>query len=244
MALVVIPARRGALRLPGKPLLAETGKPLVVHTLEAARAARCARRVVVATDDPGIAAAVEAAGGEAVMTSAGCASGTDRVAEAARALPGEDLVINVQGDEPEIDPAALDALAAAMEADPGTPMGTLAAPLGDAADLAAPSVVKVVVDAAGFALYFSRAPIPHQRDPGPEPPRLRHVGVYAFRREFLADFAAAPPSPLERAEGLEQLRALEAGARIRVVPCGSAPRGIDTREDYDAFVRRRREGSG
>jgi 3-deoxy-manno-octulosonate cytidylyltransferase (CMP-KDO synthetase) len=243
VALVVIPARMASQRLPGKPLLAETGKPLVVHALENARRARCAARVVVATDDAGIAAAVRAAGGEAAMTSPSCRSGTDRVAEAARALPGEDLVLDVQGDEPEIDPAALDALAAAMEADPATPMGTLAAPLGPGEE-SLPSVVKVVVDANGLALYFSRAAIPFQREPGPPPARLRHVGVYAFRRAFLADFAAAPESPLERAEMLEQLRALEAGARIRVVRCAAAPPGIDTRGDYEAFVRRRRERSG
>ncbi len=239
---MVIPARMGAERLPGKPLLAETGKPLVVHTLEAARRSRRARRVLVATDDARIADAVRSAGGEAVMTSPSCRSGTDRVAEAALAHPGEDLVLNVQGDEPEIDPGHLDSLIEAMERDPSIPMGTLAAPLASEAEALEPSVVKVVVNGAGDALYFSRAAIPFRRDPaGPARP-MRHVGVYAFRRGFLEEFAALPETPLERTEGLEQLRALEHGRRIRVVPVDRAPPGIDTREDYEAFVRRRREG--
>ncbi len=233
-----------AQRLPGKPLLARTGKPLVVHTLEAARAARRVSRVVVATDDERIAAAVRAAGGEAVMTSPDCASGTDRVAEAAARLPGEDVVVNVQGDEPEIEPAALDALIEALEADPRVEMGTLAAPLGDPEEAARPSVVKVVMDGRGDALYFSRAPIPHRRDPAGPAATLRHVGVYAYRRAFLARFAALPPTPLERTESLEQLRALEHGHRIRVVRVARAPAGIDTPEDYEAFVRRRRRAEG
>jgi 3-deoxy-manno-octulosonate cytidylyltransferase (CMP-KDO synthetase) len=230
----------GAERLPGKPLLAETGKPLVVHALEAARRARRASRVVVATDDRRIADAVRAAGGEAAMTSPSCRSGTDRVAEAARALPGEDVVLNVQGDEPEVEPEALDALAEAMEADAGIEMGTLAAPLAPGEE-SVPSVVKVVVDARGFALYFSRAPIPYRRDPAGPGRALHHVGVYAYRRAFLARFAAMPQTPLERTESLEQLRALENGVRVRVVPVDRAPPGVDTREDYEAFVRRWRE---
>ena len=240
MALIVIPARMGSERLPGKPLLAETGKPLVVHTLESARRARCAKRAVVAADDERIAAAVRAAGGEAAMTSPACRSGTDRVAEAARAIPGEDLVLNCQGDEPEVDPAALDALADAMEADPSIEMGTLAAPLAPGEE-AVPSVVKVVVDARGFALYFSRAAIPFRRDPEGPGRALHHVGVYAYRRAFLAKFTAMEQTPLEKTEMLEQLRALENGARIRVVPVDRAPPGVDTREDYEAFVRRWRE---
>ena len=241
MALIVIPARMGSERLPGKPLLAETGKPLVVHTLESARRARCAKRVVVATDDERIAAAVRAAGGEAAMTSPACRTGTDRVAEAARAIPGEDLVLNCQGDEPEVDPAALDALADAMEKDRAIEMGTLAAPIADEAEAAAPQVVKVVADARGLALYFSRAPIPFRRDAAGPARTMRHVGVYAFRRAFLDRFASLPATPLEKTEMLEQLRALENGARIRVVPVDRAPPGVDTREDYEAFVRRRRE---
>jgi 3-deoxy-manno-octulosonate cytidylyltransferase (CMP-KDO synthetase) len=241
LALIVIPARMGATRLPGKPLLAETGKPLVVHTLEAVRHCTRAARVVVATDDERVAAAVRAAWGEAILTSPDCRSGTDRVAEAARMIAGDDVVLNVQGDEPEIDPAALDALIAAMEADLTVPMATLSAPLLSDEELAAPSVVKVVVDLKGDALYFSRAPLPFARDPlGPARPR-RHVGVYAFRREFLQRFAGMDATPLERTEVLEQLRAVENGVRIRVVPVDRAPPGIDTPEDYQAFVRRWRE---
>ena len=241
MALIVIPARMGATRLPGKPLLSETGKPLVVHTLEQVRHCTKAARVVVATDDERIAAAVRAAWGEAVMTSPGCRSGTDRVAEAARAIAGEDVIVNVQADEPEVEPASVDALIAALEGDLTVKMATLAAPLLSDEELHSPSVVKVVTDAKGDALYFSRAPIPFARDPlGPARP-LRHVGVYAFRGAFLQRFAAMEPTPLERTEMLEQLRALENGVRIRVVPADRAPPGIDTPQDYEAFVRRWRE---
>lgn len=242
MALVVIPVRMGSERLPGKPLLAETGRPLVIHTWEAARRARCATQVVVATDDKRIAAAVGKAGGRTALTGE-CRSGTDRVSEAMAAFPGEDLVLNVQGDEPEIDPASLDALADAMEADPAIEMGTLAAPLGPGEE-SLPSVVRVVVDLKGFALYFSRAPIPFRREADGPARALRHVGVYAYRRAFLARFAALPPTPLERTESLEQLRALENGVRIRVVPVDRAHPGVDTREDYEAFVRRWRERNG
>jgi 3-deoxy-manno-octulosonate cytidylyltransferase (CMP-KDO synthetase) len=242
----------GAERLPGKPLLAETGKPLVVHTWEAARRARCAKKVIVATDEERVLAALhpfvggvssrpgEEEGLGTVIVTGDCRSGTDRVADVAAILPGEDLILNVQGDEPEIDPDALDALAEAMEADPSVEMGTLAAPLGPGED-AVPSVVKVVVDARGFALYFSRAPIPFRRDPAGPASALRHVGVYAYRRAFLDRFRAMGQTPLERTEMLEQLRALENGARIRVVTVDRAPPGIDTPEDYAAFVRRWRE---
>ena len=241
MALIVIPARMGATRLPGKPLLAETGKPLVVHTLEAVRHCTRAARVVVATDDDRIAAAVRAAWGEAILTSPGCRSGTDRVAEAARLIAGDDIVVNVQGDEPEVDPAALDVLIAAVEADLTVQMATLAAPILSDEELASPSVVKVVVDARGDAMYFSRSPIPFAREPlGPARPR-RHVGVYAYRRDFLQKFAGMDATPLELTEVLEQLRALENGVRIRVVATDRAPPGIDTPQDYEAFVRRWRE---
>jgi 3-deoxy-manno-octulosonate cytidylyltransferase (CMP-KDO synthetase) len=247
MALLVIPARMASVRLPGKPLLAETGMPLVVHTWVQARLCQRATRVVVATDDVRIADAVRHHGGEAVMTSAACATGTDRVAEAARACPGPDLILNLQGDEPEIEPRDLDALLEAMEAEPDVSMGTLAAPLSPD-DAVSPSTVKVVTSVRGDALYFSRAIIPFHRDgatgaTAAAAPR-RHVGVYAFRREFLDGFAALPPTPLERTEMLEQLRALEHGHRIRVVDVTSAPAGIDTPEDYAAFVARWRARNG
>jgi 3-deoxy-manno-octulosonate cytidylyltransferase (CMP-KDO synthetase) len=242
VALIVIPARMGATRLPGKPLLSETGKPLVVHTLEQVRHCTKAARVVVATDDERIAAAVRAAWGEAVMTSPGCRSGTDRVAEAARSIAGEDVIVNVQADEPEVEPAAVDALIAALEGDLTIRMATLAAPLLSDEELHSPSVVKVVADAKGDALYFSRAPIPFARDPlGPARPR-RHVGVYAYRREFLLKIAATPPHPLEEIEKLEQLRVLGTGGTIRVGLVAHAHRGVDTPADYAEFVRAYRDG--
>jgi 3-deoxy-manno-octulosonate cytidylyltransferase (CMP-KDO synthetase) len=240
--LVVIPARLAATRLPGKPLLDATGRTLVQHVWDRAREIGSATAVLVATDAPEIADAVRAFGGACVLTSPDCASGTDRVAEAA-AGRDEDLVVNLQGDEPEFEPADVDDLIAAMRADPSLPMGTIAAPaVGD--DSVRPSVVKVVRDRAGRALYFSRAAIPHVRDPDEAAPAterapvLRHVGIYAFRRRALAEFATLPPTPLERTEKLEQLRALENGWAIHVVVGRRAPPGIDTPEDYDAFRRR------
>jgi 3-deoxy-manno-octulosonate cytidylyltransferase (CMP-KDO synthetase) len=241
MALLVIPARYGSTRLPGKPLLRETGLPLVVHVLRQARLARRAERVVVATDDARIADAVRESGGEAVMTSAEHRSGTDRVAEAIEGLPG-DVVINVQGDEPEVDPGHVDLLAAVLEEPGGPDVATLAAPVGEE-EAASPHVVKVVTDREGRALYFSRSPIPYPRDG--DPIRLRHAGIYAYRRETLRRLVATAPTPLERAESLEQLRALETGIAIRVLVVDRIAPGIDTREDYEAFCERwrGREGS-
>lgn len=234
--LIVIPARYGATRLPGKPLLAETGRALVLHVWEQACAARRADRVIVATDHPGVAEAVRAAGGEAELTRAEHASGTDRVAEVARRHE-HPIVVNLQGDEPEMDPALLDRIIEALEEPGSVDLVTAAAPAPEAA-LGAPHVVKVVLDGLGRALYFSRAGIPFFRDrTGPAQP-LQHLGVYGFRREALLRFAALPPSPLERAEGLEQLRALEARMVVRVLLTDRAVPGIDTREDYDAFIGR------
>jgi len=247
MALIVVPARLASHRLPGKPLLAETGRALVVHVVERLRACRQATRVIVATDDAAIVAAVEAAGGEAMMTSPDHPSGTDRVAEVARAIDG-DPVVNVQGDEPEIDPAHVDRLIEALLADPDVAIATLAAPIESDAAFADPNVVKVVCDGQSRALYFSRAPIPHRRDRQDRDDRgaapLRHAGVYAFRREALFALTDAAPTPLERAERLEQLRALEHGRPIRVVVVGAVAPGIDTRDQYDAFVARERARSG
>ena len=241
--LVVIPARLAATRLPGKPLLRDTGKYLVQHVWERAREIHAATAVLVATDSEEIAAAVRSFGGDVVLTSVDCASGTDRVAEAALGRD-EDVIVNLQGDEPEFEPGDVEALIAAMLADASLPMGTIAAPaVGD--DSVRPSVVKVVRNRAGRALYFSRAAIPHVRDPrdsgdapSEEAAALRHVGVYAFRRWALAEFATLAPTPLERTEKLEQLRALEHGWDIHVVLGRRAPPGIDTPEDYEAFRRR------
>lgn len=236
--LVVIPARLAATRLARKPLLRATGKYLVQHVWERASAIRSATALLVATDSEEIASAVREFGGEAVMTSSGCQSGSDRVAEAAETR-GEELVVNLQGDEPEFEPADVDALVAAMRADASLPMGTLAA-VAEAEELDQPSVVKVVRDRAGRALYFSRAAIPHDRgnDHGAGVAALRHVGIYAFRREALLRFARLEPTPLELTESLEQLRALENGWDIAVVLGHRAPPGIDTPDDYDAFCAR------
>lgn len=244
-ALVVIPARFHSVRLPAKPLLDVTGKPLVVHTLERALAARSVGRAVVATDDERIVDAVRSNGGEAVMTSPDHESGTDRVAEVAREADAE-VVVNLQGDEPEVDPALIDALVAACAESEESEMATASVPFQDVRWFESTDAVKVVVDSRGRALYFSRSCIPHWRDRN-EPadraePRL-HVGIYAFRRDALLRFAALPATPLERCERLEQLRALEHGMRIRVVEWPRGHVGIDTAEDYEGFVARYREGA-
>jgi 3-deoxy-manno-octulosonate cytidylyltransferase (CMP-KDO synthetase) len=228
----IIPARFGSTRLPGKPLSDIHGKPMIQHVYERARRARRVDRVLVATDDARIADAVREFGGEAVMTSPDHASGTDRLAEAARAVDAE-IVVNVQGDEPMLDPSAIDAAVEALLADPGLAMATLSVPIEDADELLSPDVVKVVVDAAGDALYFSRSPIPYARRTQRERPR-KHVGLYVYRRDALHLFASLPPSPLEEAEGLEQLRALHHGMRIRVVAReGESGVAVDTPEDLE-----------
>jgi 3-deoxy-manno-octulosonate cytidylyltransferase (CMP-KDO synthetase) len=256
-ALAVVPARLGSQRLPRKMLLADTGTPLVVHTARNVAFSPAVDRVVIATDAVEIAEASREAGIEARMTRADHASGTDRVQEVAAALAGErfDVVLNVQGDEPELAPADISRLVLAFE-DPGVEAATLCGPLASAEEAASPSVVKVVRGRGGDALYFSRAPIPFraageagayaQSDaPDWRATARRHVGVYAFRPDALARFCALPRGALERLENLEQLRWLEAGLRMRVVDASSVPLGIDTRADYDLFVARERSrGSG
>ena len=253
--LVVLPARFASTRLPGKPLLRETGKFLVQHTWEQAKRLASATAVIVATDDERIAAAVRSFGGEVAMTSSACATGSDRVAEVARAR-SEDIVVNLQADEPEFDAADVDSLVRAMHEEPSLPLGTLAA-VAEPGEFERSSVVKVVCDRRGRALYFSRAPIPHHRDgrsggagdagdagDAGEAPALRHVGVYVYRREALLEFTRLPQTPLESAEKLEQLRALEHGWPIRVLVGRRAPPGIDTPADYEAFVRRAAVSAG
>ena len=237
MAILVVPARHASKRLPGKPLLRETGKPLIVHVLEQALKADLVERAVVATDDERILHAVRAAGGEAVLTASAHTCGTDRIAEVAATFPEEPYFVNLQGDEPEIDPADIDLLVSTLQA-AGTEMATLASPLSDPAEFAEPSVVKVVMDARGDALYFSRAPIPHDRDGDGPAERYRHLGIYGFTAGALRRFAELGPTDLERTEKLEQLRALEAGMKIRVALVDAAPPGIDTMEAYRAFVKR------
>jgi 3-deoxy-manno-octulosonate cytidylyltransferase (CMP-KDO synthetase) len=231
--LAVIPARHGASRFPGKPLASLWGKPLVQHVWERACAARGIDRLVIATDDDRIARAARGFGAEVEMTSPECASGTDRAAEVARRYPEFAIVLNLQGDEPELDPEAVSALIAGMRAEPEVRMATLAHREGDPETLRSPDVVKVGLDASGCALYFTRGAAPR----GSAAP-LRHVGVYGFTREFLLEFAAWPPGALEKAERLEQLRALERGVKIRVYESARAFTGVDTPEQLAALEKR------
>jgi 3-deoxy-manno-octulosonate cytidylyltransferase (CMP-KDO synthetase) len=246
----VIPARFASTRLPGKPLLSDTGRPLIQHVVEAARRAQSLDRVIVATDDRRIAVAVAAFGGEAVMTRADHATGTDRVAEVAAQLRGARIIVNLQGDEPEVSGEALDRVVALLEGDLEAPMATLATSIRDEAIYRDPACVKVVCSARGRALYFSRSPIPCHRDGLPDPessPRpiaYLHLGLYAYRREFLLSIGSLPPSPLEAAEKLEQLRVLDAGYPIAVGIVEEASVGIDTPEDYRRFVERWRARGG
>ncbi len=238
---IVIPARYGSSRLPGKPLLRQTGKYLIQHVYERACESRYASSVVVATDDSRIVAAVESFGGRVVMTRADHPSGTDRVAEAARVLDA-DVIVNLQGDEPLIDLDSLDRLPELLERDPSADMATLAVPLRSLEQYRDPNCVKVVVDGQGRALYFSRAPIPFVRDGLPDlgarPPRfLQHLGLYAYRRDFLFQFATLPPEPLEQLEKLEQLRVLALGKSLLVGIVEHASIGVDTYDDYERFVR-------
>lgn len=245
-ALAVIPARLESQRLPEKVLLAESGRPLIQHVYERVRQAPGLDHVVVATDAPEVVEACRSFGAEALMTRADHVSGTDRVAEAARQLEESgrrfDVVLNVQGDEPEIAPAALEELLAVL-AEHDDPMATLAEPLLEE-EAALSQVVKVALGAGGRALYFSRAAIPFLRDRSRGFERYRHVGVYGFRADFLQTFPTLERCELERVEGLEQLRALYHGYALRVglIPRGASGRGIDTREDYDAFLARVRAG--
>jgi len=231
----VIPARYGASRFPGKPLALLWGKPMLQHVWERARAAPGIDQLVVATDDERIATVARGFGAPVEITPSACASGTDRVAEVARRHPHADVVLNLQGDEPELESAAVARLVAVMRADDSVRIGTLAHHEPDSSAMASADVVKVVVDAEGYALYFSRADIAAASAGGPA---LRHAGVYAFRREALLAFASWPAGSLERAERLEQLRALERGVRIKVV-LGERPfAGVDTPEQLAALAKR------
>jgi 3-deoxy-manno-octulosonate cytidylyltransferase (CMP-KDO synthetase) len=249
---VIIPARYGSSRFPGKPLADLAGKPMIVRVCE--RAARSgARGVYVATDDGRIADAVRASGFPVLMTSAEHASGTDRLAEAVEQLALEDaaVVVNVQGDEPLIDPKLIEDVAATLERNPDASMSTACHPLSDLGEIFNPNVVKVVLDAKGCALYFSRAPIPWARDAYaaqrrelPEGiPCFRHAGIYGYRAGFLRRYAGLEPSPLERFEALEQLRVLWHGHRIAVaISAHEVAPGVDTPQDLDK-VRRLLRGS-
>ena len=232
----VVPARWGSTRLPGKPLADIGGKPMVRHVVERAARARAVERVIVATDDERIAAAVRGFGGEVVMTGAGFATGTDRVAHVAAGLPEADIVVNVQGDEPLLEPAMIDEAVQPLLADAALPVGTLARRIVDPAELSAPGVVKVVADRRGRALYFSRAPVPFARDLAPAAlvgrgAAFAHVGLYVFRRDFLLRFPLLPRTVLEEVEQLEQLRILEHGFPIAVTVTAYASIAVDTEAD-------------
>jgi 3-deoxy-manno-octulosonate cytidylyltransferase (CMP-KDO synthetase) len=246
-AIIVIPARHASSRLPGKPLLKETGKYLIQHVYERACQARRAGTVVVATDDTRIVAAVESFGGRVVMTRRDHPSGTDRVAEVVRQLQG-DLIVNLQGDEPLIEPSNLDLLIGLLERDTNADMATLACPITSHEQWHNPNCVKVVCDESGRALYFSRSPIPFVRDGKPDfaasPPRfLQHIGLYGYRRSFLLRYAETPPAELERLEKLEQLRALSLGCRIPVGLVARPTLGVDTYDDYRRFVEKYRSAT-
>ena len=227
----VLPARWGSTRFPGKPLHVIAGKPLIQHVWERCQQCSNLDEILVATDDQRIFQAVENCGGRAVMTSPEHPTGTDRIAEALKAAPQATHIVNIQGDEPLIDPGLIDELALAMANDPSLDMATAANPL-DPADPAVsdPNVVKVITALDGRALYFSRSPLPFFRNAVPGLPVLRHKGIYAYSRSFLERFVNWPPSPLERAESLEQLRALENGASIKLLLTNDASPGVDTPE--------------
>lgn len=233
----IIPARYNSSRFPGKPLALLAGKPMIQHVYERASEARSLERVVVATDDERIFQAVTGFGGEAVMTRDDHPTGTDRLAEAAAEMD-VDVVVNVQGDEPLIEREVIDAVAAPLIEDPSIPMGTVMRRITDPADLHNPNVVKVVVDRNGFALYFSRALIPYARGVSTnDVAYYYHPGLYVYRKDFLLTYASLPPTPLEQAERLEQLRALEHGYRIKVVETRHRAVSVDTPEDLDHVKR-------
>jgi 3-deoxy-manno-octulosonate cytidylyltransferase (CMP-KDO synthetase) len=230
---VIIPARYESTRLPGKPLADIGGQPMIQRVYARAERVRGVERVLVATDDERIRAAVARFGGEAVLTRAAHRSGTDRIAEVAATLDA-DVIVNVQGDLPLLDPAMVDAAVAPLRADAGLPMATIRTAIRSREEYDNPNVVKVVTDRDGYALYFSRSPLPFHRD-GVAGAELgwKHIGLYVYRRDFLLSFAQLAPTPLEQAEQLEQLRALEWGFRIKVMPVEAASIEVDTPADLE-----------
>lgn len=237
---VIIPARLASTRLPRKVLLNRTGKYLIQHVWERlAPLAGEVAAVIIAADSPEVAAAARSFGAETRLTRADHPSGTDRVAEAARDL-AVDVVVNVQGDEPSIDPEDVRALAAPFAAEPDLCMATLARRRSDPEGRANPTLVKIVTDCRGCALYFSRAPVPYPREGSCE--WLHHAGIYAYRKDFLLRLGELAPTPLERRERLEQLRVLEHGYKIKVVLTERSYEGIDTPEQYEEFVRKAARG--
>ncbi len=229
---VVIPARYGSTRLPGKPLISLAGKPMIQRVYERARMAERADRVIVATDDERILKAVEAFGGEARMTRPDHRTGTERVAEVAAHVEG-DVFVNVQGDEPLLDPVAIDVAVNALLEEPAASIATVATPIKTPADIMDPNIVKTVLDFDGNALYFSRAPIPWVRDTAGKvlARHLKHLGLYAFQRDALLEYPTLPQGDLERVEQLEQLRWLENGWKIRVAEVEHDAVSVDVPED-------------
>lgn len=228
---VIIPARWASTRFPGKPLVPLRGKPLVQHVWERAGRAKRVGRIIIATDDMRIAEAAFDFGAEVALTSPKHPTGTDRLAEVAKKLKSASIILNVQGDEPDIAPSTIDRLAEALQGDPKLGMVTAANPLTDPADLPNPNVVKVVTDLAGRALYFSRSVIPYDRDGRGGVKYLRHQGIYGYRRKVLLGFVKWKPTPLEQAERLEQLRALEHGIAIGVIVVRRGSVGVDVPAD-------------
>ena len=249
IVVAIIPARYASVRLPGKLLLPIAGQPLIAHTIERAKSASTVSRVIVATDDQRIFDAVSAVGAEVVMTSSEHRSGTDRLAEVAASIPEDSIIVNVQGDEPMIAPETIDAAVQALIDDEDADMATTCEPIESIEDLLNGNVVKVVIGDSGYALYFSRSPMPFPRnaslryagDPGcaiREEPELlslfrKHTGLYVYRRDYLLRLSKLPPTHLEEVEMLEQLRALDDGADIRVVEAAGSSIGVDTQEDYE-----------
>lgn len=244
---IVIPARLASTRLPEKLLLSETGRTVLEHTYRACQTAVRPQGITVAVDHERLFANVKSFGGLAQMTDPNAQSGTDRVSEVARSREDVDIFINVQGDEPEIAGSSIDAVMQLLESDPTADVATLATPIRSKTDLEDPACVKVVKGHDGAALYFSRSVVPHPRtwEDGllyKEPAQfLQHLGIYAYRRDFLMRLGGLPPSDLEQIEKLEQLRFLQAGCRILVGMVARSPRGIDTRDDYENFKARWRE---
>ncbi|HUQ34676.1 MAG TPA: 3-deoxy-manno-octulosonate cytidylyltransferase [Pyrinomonadaceae bacterium] len=251
-AVVIIPARYASARLPGKPLLEINGRPMILHVLERALAARSVARAIVATDDRRILETVLSAGFEAMMTRDDHASGSDRLAEVAAALEDAEIIVNLQGDEPMISPLTIESAIAALLEDEAARIVTTSEEITEASDVLSADVVKVVTDASGRALYFSRSPIPFPRDAVRrygtllaaleiEPTLLttfrKHTGLYVYRRAFLLEYTRWPQSVLERSESLEQLRALERGARIKVVEAQTPSIGVDTEHDLERVRR-------
>jgi 3-deoxy-manno-octulosonate cytidylyltransferase (CMP-KDO synthetase) len=233
----VIPARYASTRFPGKPLADLDGRPMIEHVYRRVASSPDVSEVIVATDDHRIAACVNGFGGKVRLTKHTHQSGTDRLAEVAATLDC-DVVVNVQGDEPLIDPRSIREAVEPLRADPSAQISTLFRRIHDPQELSNPNITKVVVDRGGFALYFSRAAIPFLRDPCVGwPPLYRHIGLYAYRRSALMVFASLEPTPLERAESLEQLRALEHGIRVKAVESAYESFGVDTPEDLDQVRR-------